>query len=432
MTFNNIFEKVHHFLVGYTSTDTSRRFLKNISLIGIGTVLSGVFLFLFNIVSARILGPEEFGRYSLAISISQILMVPMVMGLNFAVIKHVAAWENKRATASTAIYSVFGFSILSTIVFLILSPIFSSLLGIEKVIFFVALGFAFFSSLALILKATCQGMQWYKVLSSIEPLTGAITLFSALLFLHAFGAHFWWPAIAYMISFACMAVIMFIKVKPTIKRVRGDILKDMLPYGIYAVIGSISAFLLIASDKLVIHNVLPARELGLYSAFYVVSNSIIINRFLAIVNTVLFPDLSKEKDKRPALATLRKLEWKILAGVFVFDFIVTSITIPLFGKAYPYDGWLVFLFSVSTAFLFVFQLYGTFLNSYGVKGVKIMTYGTIGFGLANLFLNILLVSKYGIHAAAVILVVINFMFYLFSRYFTRKQAISSPPLEPKI
>ncbi len=420
MTLSNLFEHIYRKVVGNSSTFNSRLFLKNISYIGLGTILSGVFLLLFNIISARILGPEEYGKYSLAISISQILMVPMVMGLNFAVVKHITIWENKRSIASTAIFAVFSLTIISAIVLFFLSPILSSILGVERVIFFVALGFAVFSSLALILKATCQGLERFKLLSSIEPLAGAITLFTAILFLHSFGKHFWWPAIAYMVSFACLVLIMFLNVRPTFDRVKRNLLKKMLPYGVFAVIGSISSFLLVASDKLVIHSALPARELGLYSAFYVVSNSIIINRFLAIVNTVLFPNLSKEHDKRPAFSTLRSLEWKIIAGIFVFDFIATTLTIPLFGRAYPYDIWLVFLFSVSTAFLFIFQLYGTFLNSHGLSGVKIMTLGTVGFGLANLFLNILLVPLYGIHIAAVILVVINFLFFLYGRYFARR------------
>src|SRR5437660_481355 len=71
-------------------SEAVKLFFKNISYITLGTIISALLSFIFNILAGRILGPVEYGKFALVSSIALFLYIPMLPGLNTALVKYVS------------------------------------------------------------------------------------------------------------------------------------------------------------------------------------------------------------------------------------------------------------------------------------------------------------------------------------------------------
>jgi O-antigen/teichoic acid export membrane protein len=76
-----------------------------------------------NIIAGRLLGPEEYGKYSLVFLISQIFLIPMIFGMDMAISRVISKEafqnvENIRKNISSAFWFVFFISMLSLVLLL--------------------------------------------------------------------------------------------------------------------------------------------------------------------------------------------------------------------------------------------------------------------------------------------------------------------------
>jgi len=98
-------------------------FFKNLSYVGFGTFIGTTFIFTFNVLVGRLLGPLEYGKFSLVQSISMFLYIPMIMGYNNAMVKYNAEEQNfhrQRVLISTTYILVLIFTIVSVIIYLLI------------------------------------------------------------------------------------------------------------------------------------------------------------------------------------------------------------------------------------------------------------------------------------------------------------------------
>ncbi|MCA9388668.1 hypothetical protein KC644_02790, partial [Candidatus Berkelbacteria bacterium] len=61
-----------------------KNFITNLGWVSFGTIVAMILLFLANLFAARWLGPDEYGRFSLVTAFSQLLILPMLIGLEHA------------------------------------------------------------------------------------------------------------------------------------------------------------------------------------------------------------------------------------------------------------------------------------------------------------------------------------------------------------
>ena len=64
------------------------KFIKDLSYLGIGTLIATVFSFSFNILAGRWLGPSEYGSFTLVQSVAMFLYIPMMLGFHAALVKY--------------------------------------------------------------------------------------------------------------------------------------------------------------------------------------------------------------------------------------------------------------------------------------------------------------------------------------------------------
>ncbi|WP_286681164.1 lipopolysaccharide biosynthesis protein, partial [Methanoculleus sp. DTU007] len=81
---NTIYRAIFHEEI---STEVEK-FIKNLSYVGIGTIVASVFSFSFNILAGRWLGPSEYGTFTLIQSVAMFLYIPMLLGFHTAMVKY--------------------------------------------------------------------------------------------------------------------------------------------------------------------------------------------------------------------------------------------------------------------------------------------------------------------------------------------------------
>src|SRR5690606_33142482 len=99
------------------------KFIKNVSYVGIGTIIASIFSFSFNILAGRVLGPAEYGAFTLVQSIGMFLYIPMLLGFHTALVKYNSEkidYFRQRNIISTTYIIVFLFTSVSILFYMVL------------------------------------------------------------------------------------------------------------------------------------------------------------------------------------------------------------------------------------------------------------------------------------------------------------------------
>ena len=106
--------KIYEKFFGEEISFSVLNFLKNLKFVTFGYVSAALCVFIFQIWSGRVLGPEEYGKYALVDSIGSFMFLLMTFGINIATIKHIA--DQKEETIKKKIISS---SFLISIIFIV-------------------------------------------------------------------------------------------------------------------------------------------------------------------------------------------------------------------------------------------------------------------------------------------------------------------------
>lgn len=108
-----------------------KRFLAEFSFVAGGKILALASLFLLGIVIARIIGPEEYGRYAAALSLILLLDATLGAPLDWAVVRFGTLHDREPARVSTILAASFRLKgIMAAFLILIISPFLGSLAGL--------------------------------------------------------------------------------------------------------------------------------------------------------------------------------------------------------------------------------------------------------------------------------------------------------------
>src|SRR4030042_6754111 len=88
-------EKTHQRIFKQPMGKNMYSFIKSFGLVSLGSSIATCFLFVTNMVAGRWLGPDEYGKYSMVIYLGNFFIIPMVMGINTSIIKHLASTQKE-------------------------------------------------------------------------------------------------------------------------------------------------------------------------------------------------------------------------------------------------------------------------------------------------------------------------------------------------
>ena len=126
----------------------AQRFFVSTSQVAVGTLAGALVTLVFSIIAARALGPDEFGSFSIILTVSVILAV--LMGLSMApMIKYASGAQNDAIRVRIISTSSIQIALLTaalTAIYVLLTPQLSRLFGISSALFLFSVAYAVISA----------------------------------------------------------------------------------------------------------------------------------------------------------------------------------------------------------------------------------------------------------------------------------------------
>ncbi len=348
-------EWVHLKFFGHPMSDTMREFLRNLSWSFFGGIISGVILFIVNILAGRWLGPEMYGKYNLIVAITSCLVIFMTIGLDVSVIRFVSISKNiseKILLIRFVLKRVFVLILITVIISLgVIILLRGNDINIFNSVYVSAVILAIFLSLRMVTDGILRGLGLFLIQAKIRLIESVAVLVFFIAGFYFLYNSFNQYVFATMGGYVTFSMLTFLYIKKNffadidsvaqIKIKRNIILK----YGLYAMIGSFASFLFMGSDKILIGSFIDQQSVGVYSAYFTVS-IVPVTLLQVIIINVFFPMISKSLNKQVIFKKINKLFLISAVPMFGLLFISSYIALLLFGNKYSRDVILIGLFSV--------------------------------------------------------------------------------------
>lgn len=379
-----------------------QKLAKDIAYLLFGTVLSYLFILPFNIFSARILGPSEYGKFAIIQSVAMFLYVPMILGFNTASIKYISQYhdlDNSKKLISTAYILVISLISVSTSVYLLFSVQLSKIFSVSQEIFHMSIIFAAFFVFYLISTSILKGLLKIKLLSIFQLIYSIILCLVFISFLLFDIKTFESLLLPYYFAYGLIGVITLILIrKYLIPKFDLSWAKIMSKYAIFASIGGISFIVYTNIDKILINKYLSSTDLGIYAAYYF-SSFTLSSLIITVLNTIIFPYASKVENKRLIFEKIDKLTPYLFYLGIPMIFVLEYIFIRFYGNSFPVIYPLMLMFATASSLSIYYGTYDWLFCSEGTRGVKLINISTITIAILNVIFNFYFTPIFGLYGA---------------------------------
>jgi O-antigen/teichoic acid export membrane protein len=392
------YESIFHEKISVSVVD----FFKDLYYVAIGTIISTSISFIFNIFGARILGPSEYGYFTLIQSTAMFLYIPMSLGLDTAMVKYNSEKENfnrQRCIISTTYILVFIFVVISLFIYYLFSTQISNLFSISKEMFYLAVLFAFLFVFNLFTTSSLRSLRKMKMFSALQPLFSIILLVSFSVFIFINITSFKSMLFSMYIAYGITGVIILIFTSKYLRpKFTPSMAKNLWRYSNITALSGTSFMLYTNIDKILINKYMHVADVGIYNAYFYSSINV-IGLFYGIFVTVFFPTISKYKDQTVILKRVNKL----IPLLIIFGFLLTLssqlVILKFYGNSFPISIPLILIFAITSVLVAWYGIYAWIFNSQGEKGAKLTLSGTATIAVANIALNLYLIPHFGLYGA---------------------------------
>jgi len=391
----------HRKLFGSRAGKRTDVFAKNISLSFSGGMITFVILFIVSIIAARVLGPEEYGRYAVVFSIAQILSLFFVLELDVSALYFLSRKSSKRREFTASISIMFFINIvififLAVSIYQLFMPI-----NISGTVFVGAIILALSFALKRMTDAFLRIEKKFKM-QAVFKIAEAITVVSVLLVLFFLVEHR--DYFSYILALVLGGGV-FIVLGGSVVRgalaVQGATVKSVntvFGYNVFGIIGATVNGIIKNMDKIIVVALLGVSVGGVYAVYFTASVTIGARITQLFVN-VFFPTVRSSKTN--VSSVFKKINIVVLK-TFVPAVIVASggvaFIIFLYGSQYQFVWLWVLLAGGYIVVHFFASLYGWLLSSMSRDGYKkhnisfvygaIVYYGFLGVIFASGFFGI--------------------------------------------
>lgn len=425
-----IVERNHRRIFSAPPSKEMLAFVDNIGIFSLGAFFSGVFLFIFNLLAGRLLGPSLYGQFQISLSYGGLFAIPMAMGINLALVRFVAPEKDpakQQILFSSAAVLVGALTLSLSLVLLLFSRPFSAMLNISHPIYVLSIGIAIASSLFSIPKGMIYSLHKFRLGSFVEMLTGFLNLGIFLLLYIRFSNTANTPIIARITATAVITLLLMYYlrrfVRPIISR---SIAKLFFQYGIFSMMNVVILFLLANIDRILLNWYRDLPTVGVYTA-YMSAATFGSSAFLQIFNTVFFPTMSRQKEKKVVLDKMLILAKKFGFLAFIGSMIAIPVILKLFGSEYSINLLNTALIALSVTFSIGWQILAVFLSSEGVRGTRATTALSMIAAIVLIVLSVMLIPKMGVLGAIVSVLASNALLLFLCLRKARQYTFSMQP-----
>jgi O-antigen/teichoic acid export membrane protein len=402
------------------SSDLARDISKVASGAGIvfvGTVFWAAASFLFGIYAARVMGPADFGLYSLGLAVFNVLSILSLCGLDNGLVRFVALFqgENDKARIKGAIF--FAFLLVTSVglgiglVMLFFSGSISNHVfhkeGLAVVLRWFAVGLPLYGGMS-VFWASLQGFQNMKYLVGVrnflEPSVRLVA--AALLFFIGFRlkAVLWSHLIAWTISLMG-AFLLVVKLIPLLKGTVRPVIeaRRILSFSLPLLLVGFLSIGINRTDRLLLGYFRGAQEIGIYTAAF--QTAMMLMMILHSFNTAFAPMISDlfNRSERANLEVLFKAvtKWVLTAALPLFAIFVLfpSNILALFGDQFTLGGRSLIILAAAQLINCLTGPVGYVLIMSGRPRIEFLN--NLVIFLLEFVLALVLIPRYGIEGAAV-------------------------------
>lgn len=385
------------------SSKNVEKFIETLLFVFIATGISKGLWFVINIVGGRVLGPSLYGEFTLVQAITEIIVIPVGIGVTTGIMKYLAETDKKERITkliSTATTYFFITLIPLVAIYTILNNQIADIFNTGNHLVLLAIFLSIFWALNGFLEQVLQGLhaqkKWSKF-STIAYITSAIVFVYILFTSSTTILLLYVPYLVTFVVFSAQGITYIWKfIKP--KEFSSKYLKELTSYGIIAFLVYIATTFLGNVDRIMINYILGATQLGFYQAYYL-SSIMILGVLFGIFIRVFFPTAAKHKDPEGMTKKLDKIAPIGFFGAIIISMITIYISLYLYN--YEYNIISGIIFSVVTAISFLVVIYSNLLNAQSTKSIKKTLWGMIGAFLINIPLNYFLIKSIGINGAII-------------------------------
>lgn len=382
-----------------------KNIFKNMSYVTAGTIIEATTWFVFNVLSGRYLGPDQYGKFTLIYSIGMFLYLPMTFGITTGMIKYSSEkmeFNRQSNIITTSYLIVLVISVLCIYIYIRFSAILKDIFSISQDVLNLGIIFAVFYASYIIAVSTLQGTSRIKKYAILKIVCSLIILISFLTFVFNENLSFKSPLISMCAAYAITGGIVFLVIQKNLRPHFFDFqwAKTLLKYGLFTFFSAASYIICTNVDKILINKYLMTEAVGLFNA-YSISSLKIMSLISGILVTVLFPSISGSQKKNFILKKYNLLvPYIIFLGIPLIT-ITQIITLKFYGDNFKLDLWLVLSFSITSVLFLWYDIYGWILNSMGMKGAKLTMYGTITIAVVDIILDIYLIPMFGLQGSII-------------------------------
>lgn len=417
-----IFINFCHFkLFGEPMGEKMKIFINHLGWMSFSTIGIIFFSFITNLLAGRLLGPTEYGKYSLILSLGAIFAIPMLFGVNTAsvnLISSTAKPSKKKSYTQNTIFLSIIFTLITLSILVIFNSQFITFLNTNKQIYFLLLIYSTFFSLKSASEAIIKGKHHFKFLSFLEFLSSFI-IFSVFIIIIFLTKKYQLQSIIIPI-FVSLTVYVILFFKKTYKEltnihINKNTIKIIMNYGKFAALGGISGIAMGNIDKFLINKYMTLADVGVYS-IYLSSSSFITNYMLQVFIQVFFPTISSIKNKVIVVNKIIKLMFLTAIPLFLINICSTVFILFLMGNQYEKNIIYIILFSIYSMVLIFSNIFWWTINSLGSAGIKFTSFSGVFIGFLNVILIFIFLFSFNLGIIGIIssLIITNIIMIIVS------------------
>lgn len=375
--------------------------VKDVGIFGIGTLGSKLVLFFLVPLYTNVLSQEEYGIAELVITVSQLVMPFISLGIYEGMFRFGLEDANKKSDAylNATIAFVFG-----SIITVAITPLFSFYKGISDWKWYMC-------AYVIVSLASATNLNYLKIkdknklYSALNILQALLLVSCNVLLLVVIKAGIKGYLISTIASTGMVALLAFVVGKMhydlSIAYYDKGYMKKMIIYSVPLIINSVSWWVIHSSDKIMIEWMLNAAVLGLYTAAAKIPS--LLNVVITIFNQAWRISSIKEYDESnntTFYSRVFKYYYIVIFGACVF----LNSLIRLFMKYYVgiefFEAWrFVPILLLSAAFSAFSAFAGTLFEA--LKDSKSIMTTTLVSGVINIIVNLLMIPIVGAYGAAI-------------------------------
>lgn len=313
----------------------------------IGGLAAGALAYLAALFSARLLGPDGFGRISLALIVAQILSLLVVRGLDFSSAREVVlapAPEDKKRVVGTAYVVVAAGALVGGLLLILLSTPISAAVGWSSLSLAGAGLFLLPVSLRAVNERLLPALDLTRMLATFRPIEGLLLL-GGLGLLSMTNAVTPVAVLSVMVVSASLvgaALVLGAVRRRMVGPFDSSTHRRLTPYAKVVLAISLVPLPLQFGDRFVIQTRLSEADLGLYIAC-ATATQLLGAQVVALLSGVILPQVLRGGP--PAVHRLRLSSGLILVPAAVVLAVVLWVSLLVLGTSYSPPTELVLLFA---------------------------------------------------------------------------------------